>query len=140
MDCISVSIQDSPIGEPVKNAICDSSTLKKLDLPKPKKPLDLLRFQPHFFFLKNPGQIEDYAGLTYCTEFTDANEATAGAPANRRCLVHDSHCEAGWGWGAGFFPRGSLWSFPHAKGLEDQSPKNEMYFGVTYFEGKNHIG
>lgn len=36
---------------------------------------------------------QDYAGLTYCTEFTDANEATAGAPANMRCLVHDSHCE-----------------------------------------------
>eukprot|EP00435_Cladocopium_sp_Y103_P065917 s617_g28.t1 len=36
---------------------------------------------------------QDYAGLTYCTEFTDANEASAGAPANRRCLVHDSHCE-----------------------------------------------
>ncbi|CAK8996089.1 unnamed protein product, partial [Durusdinium trenchii] len=35
---------------------------------------------------------QDYAGLTYCTEFNEASEASSQMP-NYRCLVHDSHCE-----------------------------------------------
>eukprot|EP00913_Durusdinium_trenchii_P034957 g32699.t1 len=38
------------------------------------------------------GKGQDYAGLTYCTEFNEASEDRSQMP-NYRCLVHDSHCE-----------------------------------------------
>ena len=38
---------------------------------------------------------KDFAGLTYCTSFNDISaENTETLPANMRCLVHDSNCEA----------------------------------------------
>ena len=129
----SVSIQDSPMCDPVKNAICDSSTLKKLDLPKPKKPLDLLRFQPHFFSQKS---------------WTDWGLCWAD-------LLHWVHwCQWSHRWGTGqqallgaWLPlRGGLVLggriFPQRK-LVEFSPcqkigGSEMYFGATYFEGQSH--
>ncbi|CAJ1442405.1 unnamed protein product [Effrenium voratum] len=35
---------------------------------------------------------QEYAGLTYCTDF---NDASAHLPPSMKCLVHNSHCEGG---------------------------------------------